>query len=132
MLATFYGFERLGNRGTLLAACALNLGGGRSPPRSSPAGRARDRAVAGGREPRRGGRSRPAPRRFVLAACGIVGFAFFLLELVWYRMLSPLLGGSVFTFGLILATALLGHRRWAASPTRSWAATGRRRSSPSR
>ena len=37
-----------------------------------------------------------------------MGFAFFLLELVWYRMLSPLLGGSVFTFGLILATALLG------------------------
>jgi spermidine synthase len=37
-----------------------------------------------------------------------VGFAFFLLEMVWYRMLSPLLGGTVFTFGLILATALLG------------------------
>lgn len=30
------------------------------------------------------------------------------MELVWYRMLSPLLGGSAFTFGLILATALLG------------------------
>jgi spermidine synthase len=44
----------------------------------------------------------------VLAACATVGFAFFLLELVWYRMLSPLLGGTVFTFGLILALALLG------------------------
>ena len=45
---------------------------------------------------------------FVLAASGIVGFAFFLMELVWYRMLGPLLGGSVFTFGLILAFALAG------------------------
>ena len=38
----------------------------------------------------------------------MVGFAFFLMELVWYRMLGPLLGGSVFTFGLILAVALVG------------------------
>ncbi len=29
-------------------------------------------------------------------------------SIVWYRMLSPLLGGSVFTFGLILAVALAG------------------------
>src|SRR6185295_19105889 len=27
---------------------------------------------------------------------------------VWYRMLAPVLGGSSYTFGLILATALLG------------------------
>src|SRR5207253_8407416 len=33
---------------------------------------------------------------------------FFLMELVWYRLLSPLLGGSVFTFGLVLAIALVG------------------------
>jgi spermidine synthase len=105
-VATFYGLERLGNRGTLLAACALNLtvalaasllARGRAPvvepePAAEPAAEG----------------ARPAPRRFVLAACGVVGFAFFLLELVWYRMLSPLLGGTVFTFGLILATALLG------------------------
>jgi spermidine synthase len=53
----------------------------------------------------------PAPSAlpaFVLAASAIVGFAFFLMELVWYRMLGPLLGGSVFTFGLILAVALAG------------------------
>ncbi len=106
LVATFYAFERLGNRGTLFAACAVNLGvafaaallargsvpAGAPPPEPEPPGAA----------------GPPAPRRFVLAACAIVGFAFFLLELVWYRMLSPLLGGSVFTFGLILATALLG------------------------
>lgn len=47
-------------------------------------------------------------RRFIFAAAAIVGFAFFLMELVWYRMLTPLLGGTTFTFGLILAVALLG------------------------
>ena len=44
----------------------------------------------------------------VVAASATVGFAFFLMELVWYRLLSPLLGGSVFTFGLVLAVALVG------------------------
>jgi len=50
----------------------------------------------------------PAPRAFLLLASGTVGFAFFLLEIVWYRLLAPLLGGSVFTFGLVLAIALVG------------------------
>ena len=48
------------------------------------------------------------PPRFVLAASAIVGFAFFLMEIVWYRMLAPILGGSSYTFGLILVVALLG------------------------
>jgi hypothetical protein len=45
---------------------------------------------------------------FLLLASAGVGFAFFLMELVWYRLLAPLLGGSVFTFGLVLAIALAG------------------------
>ena len=48
------------------------------------------------------------PARFVLAAAAVTGFAFTLMELVWYRMLAPLLGGSTYTFGLILAVALAG------------------------
>jgi spermidine synthase len=106
VVATFYGFERLGNRGTLLAACALNLAvallAWLLSRRSAPA------TVEAPEEQAPPVDLAPPPRPLVLAACGIVGFAFFLLELVWYRMLSPLLGGSVFTFGLILATALLG------------------------
>jgi spermidine synthase len=43
-----------------------------------------------------------------LTASATVGFAFFLMEIVWYRLLAPLLGGSVFTFGLVLAVALAG------------------------
>ncbi|MEE8525077.1 MAG: fused MFS/spermidine synthase [Thermoanaerobaculia bacterium] len=45
---------------------------------------------------------------FILPAAGLVGFAFLLMELVWYRMLAPILGGSSYTFGLILAVALFG------------------------
>ncbi|RMH15486.1 MAG: spermidine synthase, partial [Acidobacteria bacterium] len=48
----------------------------------------------------------PAPLIYALAA--VAGFTFLLMELVWYRMLAPILGGSSYTFGLILATALLG------------------------
>ncbi|MDR2946992.1 MAG: fused MFS/spermidine synthase [Candidatus Adiutrix sp.] len=48
------------------------------------------------------------PTGLALAAALLVGLAFFLMELVWYRMLGPVLGGSIYTFGLILATALAG------------------------
>ncbi len=51
---------------------------------------------------------RPAVVRIVLLAAFVVGFVFFLMELVWYRMLGPILGGSSYTFGLILTIALLG------------------------
>jgi spermidine synthase len=105
LLATFLGFERLGNRGTLLAACAVNLlvaGAAGLLARGGPA------VPSSADEPEPLPERAPARRRFVLVACGVVGFAFFLLELVWYRMLAPLLGGSVFTFGLILAVALAG------------------------
>ena len=47
-------------------------------------------------------------RWFPAFAAGVSGLAFMLMELVWYRMLAPLLGGSSYTFGLILAIALLG------------------------
>ena len=46
--------------------------------------------------------------KLVLVAAAVTGFVFFLMELVWYRMLAPILGGTTFTFGVILAVALLG------------------------
>ena len=49
---------------------------------------------------------REAP--FVYTATFVVGFVFFLMELVWYRMLGPILGGTTYSYGLILAVALLG------------------------
>ncbi len=44
----------------------------------------------------------------VYLVAAAVGFVFLAMELVWYRMLAPILGGSSVTFGLILATALAG------------------------
>ena len=52
--------------------------------------------------------SRALTRRFLYLAAGITGFTFFLSELVWFRILAPLLGSSVYGFGLILALALAG------------------------
>ena len=110
LVVTFYALERLGNRGTLLTACALNVGVALAAgllARTGSPGPASPGPETGPGETE-GGRVAAVPRPFVLAACGVVGFAFFLLELVWYRMLAPLLGGTVFTFGLILAAALAG------------------------
>ncbi|MBX3192424.1 MAG: fused MFS/spermidine synthase [Labilithrix sp.] len=45
---------------------------------------------------------------FPPVAAAISGGTFMLMELVWYRMLGPILGGSSYTFGLILAVALAG------------------------
>jgi len=105
-MGTFYLFENFGNRLTLWLAAIVNLGIAlialklakgmaisETPKPPSP----EDKVVAA-----------TASRGFVLAAAGVAGFAFFLMELVWYRMLGPLLGGSTFSFGLILAIALLG------------------------
>lgn len=44
----------------------------------------------------------------IYLTAAVLGFTFFALELVWYRMLAPILGGTAFTFGLILCMALLG------------------------
>ena len=107
-LATFFLLERLGNDRTLWLACGLNvivavlaLAAAKSLSGGDVA------AVEIATDSPEGSKPSAAPS-FVLVAAGIVGFAFFLMEIVWYRMLSPLLGGSTFTFGLILAVALLG------------------------
>ncbi|HSP14980.1 MAG TPA: fused MFS/spermidine synthase [Thermoanaerobaculia bacterium] len=106
LVSTFFLLERFGNRRTLLAAVALNLligllawGLGRDT---------RTRGLAVQQSESGSPRVLASPRRPVLVSSAIVGFAFLLMELVWYRMLTPLLGGTTFTFGLILAAALLG------------------------
>ncbi len=107
VLATFFALEALGNRMTLWSACGLNLlvaliarAMARTSGDSAPV--SFDEEALAEHEPA------PAAPFFVLAASALVGFAFLLMELVWYRMLSPLLGGSTFTFGLILAVGLFG------------------------
>ncbi|MCS6913954.1 MAG: fused MFS/spermidine synthase [Myxococcota bacterium] len=107
LLSTFLLLEVLGQRTTLLCAGLLNIVVGmtaRAVSRSLPAVEWDTNEPA----PTSGEPSARAPLWFVLSAAAAVGFAFLLMELVWYRMLSPILGGSSFTFGLILAVALLG------------------------
>lgn len=105
---TFYCFENFGNHATLWMAAALNIVVAlvafqlsRSlPDLKSEQDKFRQSDESYG--------PMTTSSLFVLTAAGLVGFAFFLMEMVWYRMLGPLLGGSTFSFGLILAVALLG------------------------
>src|SRR5436190_6171196 len=110
-LATFALLELFGTRATLWLAAAVNLliaMVARQTDRKSPVASERDEDRGATSEPATTDVPSAAPVSFVLFASGVVGFAFFVMELVWYRMLGPLLGGSVFTFGLILAVALAG------------------------
>src|SRR5262249_6269900 len=88
-----------------VALAAIGLG--RNDPSAAeaePASSAKASAA-----PKRAAEPAPLPpRRLVFVSAATVGFVFLLMELVWYRMLAPLLGGSTYPFGLILAVALLG------------------------
>ena len=103
LAANFWLLEALGTKRTLLSACAVNVlvaGGAAWIARGSSTATPACAAISGTV-------STPVARFTVLAAA-VAGFAFFVMEIVWYRMLGPLLGGTVFTFGLILAVALFG------------------------
>jgi spermidine synthase len=109
-LSTFFLLEHFGNRRTLWLAAVANVAVA-IVARTLAARMADDAREAEASAPEEDVDSAEAPHAppsFVLAAAGIVGFAFFLMEIVWYRMLGPILGGSSFTFGLILAVALFG------------------------
>jgi spermidine synthase len=110
MLATFYFFEHWGNHATLWFATALNVAVALTAFYLSRPSRDAQPILESAEEPAAElAESRAITNPiFVLIAAAIVGFAFFLMELVWYRMLGSLLGGTAFAFGLILAAALLG------------------------
>jgi spermidine synthase len=102
-------FGLLGNRMTLWGAVCINLlvgvsaralgrAGAELPPSTS------DAATSSAPPPA----STPLDARLAYFAAGLVGFVFLGLELVWYRVLTPVLGGSSLTFGVILACALSG------------------------
>ncbi|MBE7480086.1 MAG: fused MFS/spermidine synthase [Polyangiaceae bacterium] len=110
LLGTFVLFEVFGTRlslwiaalvNLLVAVLARQLGSSLAPvPVTGGASEAPHEASA----------SAPSriSSRLVYVAAAVVGFAFLSLEIVWYRMLGPILGGSSFTFGLVLAVALAG------------------------
>src|SRR3972149_6294583 len=117
LASTFFLLAWIGTRTTLWTACALNLTvaalawllSGSMPKAVSP-----DINVPAHKKVKV--KSKPVKEdvhslsnpRYVYASAAVVGFGFMLMELVWYRMLAPILGGTTYTFGLILAVALLG------------------------
>ncbi len=108
LATTFFSLEVLGVRKSIWIAALLNVVvvlAARSLARElvAPAAPGVPVVPAADEAP-----EKPGVARFVPVAAMVVGFAFLLMELVWYRMLGPLLGGSSYTFGLILAVALLG------------------------
>ncbi len=113
ILTTFVALEYLGARWTLFLAVIVNLFvawcakiiAGKQPPIVAAAAAKKEPAAAVTAPDAPGGGLSP---KLALATAAGVGFAFFLMELVWYRMLAPVLGGSTYTFGLILAVALAG------------------------
>jgi spermidine synthase len=111
LLANFWLLETLGTRRTLWLASGINLAVAALAYLVSRfvAAEPSEKTVA---QPTSGAAAPnaplDAPAWLVLTGSGVVGFVFFLMELVWYRMLSPILGGTVFMFGIILAVALLG------------------------
>jgi len=124
VLATFFMLEVFGTRMTLWLACLLNVLVAMVARPIARTLTSAVRAAMASEPPRmRDPSTAPAPPWFTLSAAACVGFAFFLMEMVWYRMLGPILGGTVFTFGLILAWALLGIGIGGAC----YAALGRRR-----
>ncbi len=106
-IATFWLLEVLGTRSTLWLACLVNAAVGWAAVRIGRPIVIRD-PERGGPEGTSGGGPSLSPEGFVLGAAAVTGFAFASMELVWYRMLGPLLGGSTYTFGLILVVALFG------------------------
>ncbi len=116
-LSTFWLFERYGFRTTLWLACLLNLvlatlaGAMATRPLPDDGTEGSSPAPAEVDERPASDSSTPpslSPRWLVLLAAFASGFSFFLAELVWYRMGAPILGGSTYTFGIILACALFG------------------------
>ena len=116
LIATFYLLEAIGNRQTIWLAGSANLIVGlvalfifyilKTQPQE-PVNSVATHGVTSSNVIKNRDESFSRPY-FIYIASLSVGFCFFLMELVWYRMLAPILGGTTYTFGLILATALTG------------------------
>lgn len=118
--STFFALEHLGTRWTLWSGCLLGLCAGwiavvrarkfettdSTPQSQRDDGKPRATDVVTPSHEQHVNFRGSAQIIYFVAA--ILGFTFFALELVWYRMLAPILGGTAFTFGLILCVALFG------------------------
>ena len=119
ILATFFLLELLGTRMTIWSGSLLNLLvglaalflatrigelQGEEVSKETP-----DTSVNAETDPGLVYSSATALSPYVIyTAAFLVGFSFFIMEIVWNRMLTPLLGGSVYSFGLVIAVVLTG------------------------
>lgn len=118
VLTTFWLMELFGAKQTLMLAVLANallaiaaiLIGRSQKPRETEEPALTEELISGSNSvlPQSDETHSDIPSWLALTLAAGAGFAFFLMELVWYRMLSPILGGSTYTFGLILAVALAG------------------------
>lgn len=121
VLATYVLIEAFGQKRTIWLGVCLNafvvLGGRELLVRGAVEKWPSSRLVAPERQGKTKGGSVEGPivpgsnlkQRSVLYGLAFVsGFGFFLFEILAYRLLGPLLGGSVFSLGAILSVALLG------------------------
>ncbi len=113
LLAAFVLLPRLGLGWTVLAAVAVNVlvfllaawlaAGDRIAPEARPA-----IWPAAGAEAELDPAPEPPRHRWILPLILISGFVSFSWEVLWTRLLSNLLGGSIYAFGTMLATFLAG------------------------
>ncbi len=129
LLAAFVLLPRLGLGGTVLVAVAVNvlvfllavLLSARHP-----AGRASSGDEGVGTEAYPYKEPEPAGDGWILPLVLVSGFVSFSWEVLWTRLLSHLLGGSIYAFGTMLASFLAGiglgsavAARWAVTPQRA-------------
>jgi predicted membrane-bound spermidine synthase len=119
ILATFFLLELMGTRLTVWSGSLLNLLVGllalalasqykKNQVREAPRPVEAKPLPAGAIHEDLGHSAGTLPSYYVYITAFLVGFAFFVMEIVWNRMLTPLLGGSVYSFGLIIAVVLSG------------------------
>lgn len=107
----FWLLESLGVSATLWLACGLLvsiagvIGSWRFAPSERSRGSERE-VVKSATSSAVAGSTMKLPELILVSA--LVGAVFFLMELVWFRMLAPLLGGTTYSFGAILAVVLAG------------------------
>jgi spermidine synthase len=115
LIATFILLELAGTRATIWYGALLNLMVGvgalflSARYAALPAFEAEEEAVSVASAPA----DSPGPKSLlppyaVYVTAFLAGFCFFIMEIVWNRMLIPLLGGSVYSFGLVIGVVLCG------------------------
>ena len=102
-IVNFYCLEILGNTKSLVIAAGINL----LLAAAAIATLAMHQSASATPSPISKHKDEPGTWPLYLVTF-VSGFTFFVLELLWFRSSIPLLGGSVYNFGLILVVVLVG------------------------